>query len=247
MMSAMLTKRCRTELRAVAAGLLLFAVTWAPPPATAYPSIELQLGHASGEPGDSVEIPVSIRIPDFVGSPVPVAGIQIDIEAEAPLTIPITASQRPDCWRNTALTKDYTVYSFPYRLTDGIWNVMRALVLSVTNVDTIPDGSWLFTCRFGIAADAAPGEYQLHATRLMGSTPWGDAIAATSSGGTILVADPAQGTAPLDSEGSGAVGATSASGGCAIDRRESSRAGWLLLPLLPLILWRRAFSRGAMR
>lgn len=236
-MSAMLPKRCRADFRLVAAGLLLCASMWllVPVASAQLPTIEIELGHASGEAGDSVEIPVLLHIPDNAGSTLVVAGIQIDIVAEPPLMIPIKGNGKPDCWRNTELTKDYTVFSFPLRITDDIWNRMRALVLSVTNIDPIPDGSLLFTCRFDIAADAEPGEYQLTALRLLGSTPQGDEIPAVSTGGTVLVADPAEGTA------SQSVDTMQSSGGCAIEPGDTSRTSWIVLaiPALLLGLWRR--------
>jgi hypothetical protein len=224
-MSTRSTKRCRTELRAVAVSLLLFAGG----PVSAQTSgepIELEIPPVSGEAGDAVEISVVLHTHGQE-----VAGIQIDVEAYPPLTIQTTDGGGPDCWRNLELDKDYTVYSFP----DGQWNRMRALVLSLSNVTPIPDGSLLFTCRIDIDAAAEAGEYQVSALRLGGSTSQGDPLDAVGSGGSILVADPVEGLASLSAD-------THASGGCAIQAGGRNRTGWLLL-MPALLLWRRRRSR----
>jgi hypothetical protein len=113
---------------------------------------------------------------------------------------------------------------------------MRALVLSLTNVDPIPDGSLLFTCRVDIAADATPGEYTLAADRMEGSTSAGGAIDAVGSGGTVRVIAPVEDSAPLN-EGSGMQ--SSASGGCAIGASTTGGYAWMLLALPLVLLWRR--------
>ena len=229
-MSAMSTQRNRMEVYAVFAGALLVATIWALTPrsrAFASEAIEIEIPTVSGLPGDSVDMSVVLHTNGN-----DVAGIQIDVEAAAPLTLPIADSGRPDCWRNEALTKDYTVYSFPSRF-EGQWNRMRALVLSLTNIDSIPDGSLLFTCRVEIDADAEPGEYQLLPMRLAGSTPEGVEIPAVASGGTVLVADADEDTVPLSAA------SNQASGGCAIQPGVSNDAAWMLLALPALLVWRR--------
>jgi hypothetical protein len=102
----------------------------------------------------------------------------------------------------------------------------------LTNVDRIPDGSLLFTCRIDIAADAEAGEYQLAALRLLGSTGQGEPVAAMSSGGSVVVADPVEGSVSLES-GAGA----GAAGGCAIQPTDVSALAWMLV-LFPVVLWR---------
>lgn len=225
-MSARLTTQVRTGLLR-----LLLLSLWALPmagPAHAVETITVEIPTVSGEPGDSVEMAVILHTKGEN-----VAGIQIDVEADPPLSFPITDADRPDCWRNEELTKDYTVYSFPLRF-EGVWNRMRSLVLSLTNIDPIPDGALLFTCRVEIAADAAPGEYQLFALRLGGSTPHGEPIPADGTGGTVIVAEATgEDSLPLSPEGS------QASGGCAIDTAAAGSSAWLLLAPAVLILRRR--------
>lgn len=210
----------------------LSATTFAAAQTAAEP-IDIELSTGSGVAGDSIEVGISLHTKAH-----DVGGIQIDIQADPPLAIGITEAGRPDCWRNTDLNKDYTVYAFPARA-DGQWNYMRALVLSLTNVDAIPDGALLFTCRVHIDADAEPGDYQLLASRLLGGTPQGEEIAAVSSGGLVLVEGQDEGSLPL------LEGTTSqASGGCAIGSVAPGTGSALLLGW-PLILW--GFRRNARR
>lgn len=227
-MSAIYTTWSRTGFRFLTGFLLLSATTFAAARAASAQgpddAIGLEIPPISGVPGDSVEMAVVL---DTTGHSV--GGIQIDIEADPPLSIGITEAGRPDCWRNPEINKDFTSYSFPFRF-DGQWNRMRALVLSLTNVDPIPDASLLFTCRVHIDADAQPGEYQLLASRLLGSTPQGEEISALSSGGSVLVADPAEGAVPL------VEGTDQMSGGCAIPGATPSGTSWMLLAL-PAVLW----------
>jgi hypothetical protein len=226
-MSAMLTSRA--ELRTVAVGLLVWTMSWAAPLSAQVSGepIDLEIAPVSGLPGDSVDMAVYLHT---TGNEI--AGIQIQVRALAPLTIAISDTGRPDCWRNTDLNKDYTVYAFPNRAA-GDWTYMRAIVVSLTNLDPIPDGALLFTCRVDIAADAEPGAYQLTADRMEGSTSVGVAIEAVGSGGTVSVADPQEHSVPLG--GDGGMGA-SASGGCAIASSATGGSAWVFLAL-PLVLW----------
>lgn len=241
-MSAMSTQRNRMEARAVFAGAMLATTIWALVPrslAFASGAIEMEISVVSGLPGDSVDMSVVLHTNGNE-----VAGIQIDVEAAPPLTIAQTEHGRPDCRRNEALDKDYTVYSFPYRAESDA-NLMRALVLSLTNVTAIPDGVVLFTCRVDIDPSAEPGDYELEAQRMAGSTPAGVEIAAVGSGGTVSVADPDEDNAPL-SEGDGV--AASTAGGCAVGSTQPSPISAILLAL-PLVLWgaRRRVIRDRIR
>lgn len=227
-MSARLTT-VRVGLPRIAVCLLVLSACGLPlvRAAHAQETITVAIPTVSGEPGDSVEMAVFLHTKGE-----DVAGIQIDVEADAPLSFPITEANAPDCWRNEELTKDYTVYSFPLRF-EGQWNRMRSLVLSLTNVDPIPDGALLFTCRVQIAADADPGEYHLFPLRLAGSTRRGEPIPADATGGTVIVADAAEDSVPLNPE------AGQASGGCAIDTTAAASSAWLLLAPALLVVRRR--------
>src|SRR6185295_11903265 len=111
------------------ASLLLGLPMFAAAPVAAQTSdepIDIELSSSSAVPGDSIEVGISLHTKSHT-----VGGIQIDIQADPPLTIGITDAGRPDCWRNTDLNKDYTIYAFPDRANDR-WDYMRALVLSLT-------------------------------------------------------------------------------------------------------------------
>ena len=63
----------------------------------------------------------------------------------------------------------------------------RAVVLSIHNVDLIPDGSVLFSCNVNVAATAS-GIYPLSIGHVVLATPQGQAVAdEVSVGGAIVV------------------------------------------------------------
>ena len=63
----------------------------------------------------------------------------------------------------------------------------RALVLSFSNVDPIPDGSVLYTCKVDISPGAAAGSYPLIISNVGMSTPDGQPIDSTGTDGEIIV------------------------------------------------------------
>lgn len=187
--------------------------------------ITLEVVANQAAPGEELEVRVILR-----SGRVEVAGVQIDIGADEPLAI-ITNDRGPACTRNPAINKDHTVFAFLAGGPD-----MRALVLSLTNIDPIPDDSLLFSCRLRVAADAAPGRYQLRLHNLGGSTADGDAIDTFASGGSVTVVDPSSRAVEPDA------GASSTSaGGCSIDSRRDGGAGWGPLAIaVALWTWRRS-------
>jgi hypothetical protein len=64
---------------------------------------------------------------------------------------------------------------------------VRALVLSLTNVGAIGDGSVLYTCKVKISPQAAPGAHTLSVERVGFSDPTGKAIDGRAVAGTMTV------------------------------------------------------------
>lgn len=149
-----------------------------------------------------------------------------------------SANGDPDCSHNPATGKEYTVYGFPPQpWEEGRGAYMRALVLSLTNDDVIPDGLVLFTCRLDIAADAVPGHYQLGLLRLAGSTSEGDAVDAVGRGGEVTVTDPFARALQPESDH------VKTAGGCDLDTHSRDEYGMLLLLPAALLALRRVRSR----
>ncbi len=121
-----------------------------------------------------------------------IAGTQNDIGYD-PKQIAVVAKSngKPDCAANPKLGKEGTAFSF---LPQGCQAVIgagctsvRALVLSLSNVDAIPNASALYTCKVRISPQASPGAHTLSLSRVGFSSPAGQAIAGSGVAGAITV------------------------------------------------------------
>jgi hypothetical protein len=145
------------------------------------------LSSTQGRPGSVVTVAVKLN-----SGGASIAGTQNDIVFEPrQVAVAATSSGTPDCAANPQLGKEGTAFSFlppGCRSTagDGCTSV-RALVLSLSNVAPIANGSVLYTCKVQIAPQASPGAHALSLTRVGFSNPKGDAIAGGGVDGTITV------------------------------------------------------------
>jgi hypothetical protein len=158
-------------------------------PTTASPAVSshgkptLALGSAQGRPGEVVNVNAALA-----SGNASIAGTQNDIGFDSKqLTIVSTAKGKPDCVANRSLGKEGTAFSFmPPGCNGGpTCTGVRALVLSLSNVAAIPNGSTLYTCKVHITSGAAPGTYKLTNSRVGFSSPKGDAIDGASGDGTV--------------------------------------------------------------
>ncbi len=162
------------------------------PPGT----VSINVGIAAGSAGTTVPFPVSL---DTGG--LEVAGIQNDIHFDPLTPVAATPSNRPDCTANPAHGKSVFAAFQPSGCIYGVnCTGMRALVLSLSDVDPIPDGV-LYTCNVAINASAPDGTYPLLNSNLGSSDPDGNAQAANGADGAVIVA------IPVDSDGDGVVDA----------------------------------------
>jgi hypothetical protein len=154
------------------------------PPGT----VSINVGVVAGSAGATVSFPVTL---DAGG--LEVAGIQNDI-AFNPLTpVAATISGRPDCTANPAHGKSVSTAFQPSGCTVGVTCTgMRALVLSLSNVDAIPDGV-LYTCKVAISPAAPNGTYPLVNSNQGSSDPNGSAQTANGSNGAVIVGSPPDG------------------------------------------------------
>jgi hypothetical protein len=154
-----------------------------PAPATAGHPV-LSLSSARGKPGASVSVSATL---DTAGASV--AGTQNDIVYDpAHIAIAQRANGKPDCRANGQLGKEGTAFSFlPSGCRGASCTSVRVLVLSLSNVDPIPNGSVLYTCTVQIAPQARPGTHRLEVTRVGFSSPTGQAITGGNRDGSVTV------------------------------------------------------------
>ncbi len=108
------------------------------------------VGGASGQPGWVVDVPVTLS--DSSGT----AGTQNDISYDGVvLRIRAKADGSPDCAVNPALGKSGYFEFHPFGCVADDCYAARAIIVSTSNITTIPDGD-LYTCQVRIAPGAAP-------------------------------------------------------------------------------------------
>lgn len=147
----------------------------------------LSLSKASGAPGQRVEVSVVLHT-----GGAKIAGTQNDIVFDpSQVAIAPNADGTPACSANAALRKNGTAFSFlPKGCRPMIGNgctTVRALVLSLNNVDPIADGSTLYTCKVQIGPQAKPSAQRLTMTRQGFSDPKGVEIQGSASNGSVRV------------------------------------------------------------
>jgi hypothetical protein len=145
------------------------------------------LGSPGGRAGNTVSVSATLQT-----GGASIAGTQNDIGFD-PQQIAIAAkgNGKPDCQANTAIGKEGTAFNFlPSGCkpgTGGGCSSMRALVLSLSSVDAIPNGSVLYTCKVQIAPQARPGAHPLTLSRVGFSDPKGTAIDGRGASGKVTV------------------------------------------------------------
>src|SRR5262249_14838872 len=105
---------------------------------------------------------------------------------------------------------------------------IHALVLALDNVDPIPDGALLYTCRFAISTQAGPGRYPLVVSEMLGSDPDGEAIPVDAVDGAIAVTGASQQV----------VAASAGSGGCQVAPANSRNPNGVIVAVFIVGLWR---------
>ncbi len=235
------------------------------PTDTPRPSVAVSAGSATAGPGDTVDVTVTLA-----SGPYGVAGIQANLAGTAGLTIAAQPNGDPDCRVNPDIDKSGTSFLFlPFHCQAATnCTAVRALVLAFDNVEPIPDGAVLFTCRIHVAA-TPPGHYGLFLSDVVASDPNGAAWNVLVHEGEIVIITP-PGTTPVPTWTAGSVdvnvppasaptptstarapgdrgtvsgvsGQTSGSGGCTADpeRRDPLTVPLLVLPAVVFLLRKR--------
>jgi ELWxxDGT repeat protein len=208
----------------------------------------LQIGSASGAPGDRVEIGVTLRTGGLE-----VAAVQIDLQVGGALRLVDDENGPAFCRVNPDIDKGGS--AFAQLFTGGS---VRAIILSLENTNPIPDSSLLFTCTYQISPFATPGTVPIACANFLGSTPDGVAIAPPDtwgdysvgellcSDGAVAVAAAAGSPTPTDtpviSGGDRALSAASGGSGCQIGRNDTSLTTVLLLAIALALLRRRGIA-----
>jgi hypothetical protein len=179
--------------------LALSAIAMMSSSSIAEAAVRLEVGTATGFPGDSVTI--SVRLTTDAGEEV--AGTQNDLRFD-PAVVAVAAREdgKPDCSVNPDINKLATAFGFrPAGCMPELreCSAVRTIVLAFDNVDPIAGGSILYTCRMEIAADAAPGEYSLANTRAgYAPPPGGDRPAVGGEGLVVVGVAPTSTSAPTE-------------------------------------------------
>jgi hypothetical protein len=150
-------------------------------------AVRLLIGDADGAPGD--EVVIAIALGADAGESVVAVQNEIDFD---PLYTPVTigTNGRPDCAVNAAINKEATLFGFgPFGCdpTQGECTAVRATVVSIVNLFSIPSGSQLYACRWHISPHAPAGIYPLLNPNPLYASPDGQDLPAIGVSGLITV------------------------------------------------------------
>ncbi len=144
----------------------------------------IALSGASAHPGDVVTISATLSTGGAT-----VAGAQNDIVFDSTV-MSIAAGRKgaPDCQVNRSINKGASAFAFtPSGCSGRGCEGVRALILSLTDVGPIANGSKLYSCRVAVSGGAPSGSHELGIARVSLSTPAGEAIKATGAAASIDV------------------------------------------------------------
>jgi YVTN family beta-propeller protein len=190
-----------------------------PPP----PSLEVT--SATGAPGEQMEISVTLH-PQGRS----IAGVQNTLSVSAPVRIMAAEDGRPACTVNPSLKKK-GFFAFepsgcsPERDCDGV----IAIVLALDNQEAISGNPVVYTCQVAIAANAAPGQYEIVLTQAFATDPLANPVALTAANGMISVSS---NTLTADDPASTA---TDNHSGCHLG--DGGDSGWRWSASVPLVIW----------
>lgn len=196
------------ELGASAAMGVLLPVTGTSGVVTAaeapHPVAEVRIGSATGMPGAIVPVELRLAVLDEAAA---LAGVQADFTFEPATPVAARNNGTPDCVLGAAISQGVESFAFqPQGCTPGVdCSGVRAIVLSLSDDEPIPDGALLYTCNIAIGAAAAAGAYPLVAGPMLGSDLAAGPLLVLGIDGAVIVAEPPAPPCPGDCDGSGAV------------------------------------------
>jgi hypothetical protein len=157
----------------------------APSAAGNMPSVEVSRVHAA--PGGVATVSATLS-----SAGAGIAGVQNDIVFDPGLVAVVAkANGKPDCTANPQIQKPGTAFSFlPPGCRSGIAEScigVRALVLSLSDVTPIANGSVLYSCRLQVASNVTTGTAKLSVRRVGFSGPAGQAIDGVGVDGAVAI------------------------------------------------------------
>jgi hypothetical protein len=192
----------------------------------------------SGDPGGSVEVQVYLS-----GGSGLVAGVQTDMVWDPSCLSAVSASgNAAECSSNPAIPKNLST-----NIRSG--STLRAVFLSVSDVEPIAQDTWLFSCLFNIDAATTATQCPVNLVNAILSDSKGGRLPVTAVNGVVQIHQSQIPTATAGPPVSGASGAPGSAGqaegeGCAIG---SQRPGGYVLPwllIIPVLVRRRRVSRS---
>jgi hypothetical protein len=141
------------------------------------------IGSVTGAAGSFVPLDVTLQ------TAVEVAGTQNDITFPSVAGVAAGSDGSPLCSVNPDIDKGDTSFAFqPPGCTPGTdCTAVRALVLSISNVKAIPNGSVLYTCTIAVSESAANGTYPLVCSNAGATDPGGNALVTACVDGSVIV------------------------------------------------------------
>ena len=169
-----------------AAALLVMAVAPRMAIAQGPAGVIIVVGETEGAPGDFVSFDVTLGTGGLE-----VAGAQNDIVFDPSTPIAAAENGNPQCWVNPDIDKSATAFRFqPAGCEDmgiGLCTGIRVLVLSLSNLDPIPDGSVMYGCEVAIAMDAPADIFPLVNDNVGSTDPEGIALPTLGEDGVVTV------------------------------------------------------------
>lgn len=224
-----------------------------PTPTEGPPAVTIVIGSAEGQPGTTVGVNISLDTMNLGD----VAGAENEVTFAAARILAKT-NGRPDCLVNPDINKEATAFSFqPSGCTGDACLRVKALVLSLGNVDPIPNGATMYTCQVGIPSNATPGQcFPLTCSAPRSSDPDGVAVDTVCTDGEVCVPSPTPTEDVTRTPTSTATNSPTRTDtprppnvggdeddGCQIAAPANSNSGWLLLIPVAGLLWFRRRSR----
>lgn len=148
-------------------------------------STSIDVGDAEVSPG--TDALVSVRL---TSGGVAIVGAQNRIDFTRDVHVAASVGGAPDCTVEPSIDKPQTNFIFlPVGCVANACTGIRAIVLSFSNLEPIPDGSVLYTCRVVADAGALPGTYFLRNSEQAGSTRDHQLVVANGRDGIVRVDD----------------------------------------------------------
>ena len=165
-------------------------------------AITIGVQASGGGPGDSVEVQIVLS-----GGNGLVAGMQTDIAWDSNcLSVASGSGDTAACYANTAIPKTLST-----KIRSG--SSLRALYLSMSDVEPIAQDTWLFTCQFTIDPATSATQCPVTLTNLVVSDSKGGRLPATAASGVVRVNQPNAPNAPAQRAPVGVPGAVVIPGG----------------------------------